>query len=226
MEGFGARTRERRVMALATEAVLLFSGGLDSTALAKMYRPRLLFVDYGQTSRIAEQVAARKIAALLDLPLRSVQLGIRDFGSGLLHGDAPSELAPSPEWWPFRNQFLATAGAAVALEEGCASVLLGSVAPDGERHRDGTEQFYRLLDSLTSFQEGGIRIEAPGIQYTTEELVRVAEVPHEVLAWTFSCHRSDRPCGACPGCWKRQQVLAGLGVPGYDWGTGGAPHGV
>lgn len=212
-------------MLIESETLLLFSGGLDSTALAVMHRPRLLFVDYGQSPRVAEKASATTIARLLDLPMRSVTLGITEFGSGLLHGDAPRHSAPSPEWWPYRNQFLATAGAAIALEEACTRIALGSVAPDGERHRDGTREFYRLLDALVSFQEGGIRVEAPGIEFTTEELVRESGVPHDVLAWTFSCHRSDRPCGACPGCWKRQQVLAAVGVEGYDWGTGGLPGG-
>jgi 7-cyano-7-deazaguanine synthase in queuosine biosynthesis len=28
-----------------------------------------------------------------------------------------------------------------------------------------------------------------------------------VLGWTVSCHRSDLPCGNCPGCWKRERAL-------------------
>lgn len=201
-----------------SRVLLLFSGGLDSTALAIMLRPKLLFVDYGQRARLAEKTAATQIASELELPLRTVSLGIQEFGSGLLHGGPPTSEAPSPEWWPYRNQFLATAGAAIALEEGCDTVALGSVGPDGERHRDGTKNFYDLLDALISYQEGDVHVAAPGIEYTTEELVRRSGASFETLAWTFSCHRGDRPCGECPGCWKRQQVLASVGVPGYFWG--------
>lgn len=198
--------------------LLLFSGGLDSTALAIMLRPTLLFVDYGQRARLAEKSAAIQIAYELRLPLRTVSLGIREFGSGLLHGGLSTRDAPSPEWWPYRNQFLATAGAAVALEEGCGTIALGSVGPDGERHRDGTKDFYELLDALIAYQEGGVHVTAPGIEHTTEELVRRSDASPAIIAWTYSCHRADRPCGECPGCWKRQQVLASVGVPGYTWG--------
>lgn len=202
---------------LADDSLLLFSGGLDSTALAAKLSPKLLFVDYGQASAGGEHAAATRVAAALELPLISVSLGIRDFGSGLLHGAEHVGPAPSPEWWPYRNQFLLTAGAAIALREGCRSVWLGSVKGDGERHLDGSETFYQLADTLVAYQEGGIRVEAPGISQTTEELITSTELPTSVIGWTFSCHRADLPCGECPGCWKRQRVLANLGIDGYSW---------
>lgn len=93
----------------ASQMVLLFSGGLDSTALAALLRPRiLLYVDYGQRPAEAERTAATNIAGALGLPLTTAALGIREFGSGLLHGETSAGLptAPSPEWWPYRNQFL------------------------------------------------------------------------------------------------------------------------
>ncbi len=201
-----------------SDSVLLFSGGLDSTALAAIYRPRLLlFVDYGQRPADLERRASRRVAELLGLSLTDVSLGISDLGSGLLREEGGSQpiAAPSPEWWPYRNQFLATAGAAVALQYDLTAVLLGSVAPDGERHLDGTAEFYARLDALTHFQEGGVRVIAPGIQESTLDLLRTSELDERILGWTASCHRSNVPCGRCPGCWKRVQVLAAYGVEGY-----------
>lgn len=206
---------------VGSDSLLLFSGGLDSTALAAIYRPRvLLFVDYGQRPADLERRASRRVAELLDLELAEVPLGISAFGSGLLReegGNQPSS-APSPEWWPYRNQFLATAGAAVALQNDLTDVLLGSVAPDGERHLDGTPEFYARLDGLMHYQEGGVRVLAPGIAGTTEDLLRASKLDEQILGWTASCHRSNLPCGECPGCWKRVQVLAAYGVEGYEWG--------
>lgn len=201
-----------------TGLLLLFSGGLDSTALAAKLRPEvLLFVDYGQRPAAAERRAAEHIAGLLDLPFQAARLGISEFGSGLLLGES-NELAesPSPEWWPFRNQFLATAGAARALSVGCDEVALGSVQPDGERHLDGTPDFYAKMNAVTQAQEGGIRVSAPGLSKTTEDLIREARIDESILGWTVSCHRSNEPCGACPGCWKRQRVLGVVGIDGYS----------
>jgi 7-cyano-7-deazaguanine synthase len=202
--------------------LLLFSGGLDSTALAAILRPKLaLFVDYGQRPAAAEGRAAKQIAEVLGLPFQAVELGIRAFGSGLLHDEEPTTIAssPSPEWWPYRNQFLATAASAIALKEGCGTVALGTVRGDGLRHRDGTQDFYTKLDALVRAQEGDIGVVAPALDHTTEEILLRANVGESVLGWTISCHRSNLPCGECPGCWKRQRVLATIGIEGYSWNT-------
>lgn len=211
---------EREAEVDAEDSVLLFSGGLDSTALAAIYRPKLLlYVDYGQRPADLERRSSLRLAGLLGLKLLEVGLGINSFGSGLLHeegGDQPSA-SPSPEWWPYRNQFLVTAAAATALQQELRTVLVGSVAPDGERHRDGTAEFYQRLDALVSYQEGAVRVVAPGIRSTTEELLESSGLDEQVLGWTASCHRSNLPCGHCPGCWKRQRILAALGIEGYEW---------
>lgn len=195
------------------EAVLLLSGGVDSTALAALIRPALtVFVDYGQRPADAESRAARRIAEALDLPFLATTLNLGDFGSGLLFDDAVVDASPSPEWWPFRNQFLATAGAAIAIRKGAPTVVLGSVRGDGDRHADGTRAFYEQLTVLTSLQEGAVAIVAPALGLSTVELVRESALNERILGWTVSCHTGNSPCGACPGCWKRQAVFSELNI--------------
>ena len=191
------------------DTVLLLSGGLDSAALAVMIRPTLaLFVDYGQKPREAESRAARAVAAHLNIPFTLVRLPLGDLGGGLMHDDTPMPDAPSPEWWPFRNQFLATAGAAVALRHGLSRVALASVRGDGDRHVDGSKPFYEQLDSIMRIQEGGVRVDAPAIHLSTVELLGEVNAERSLIGWTVSCHRANEPCGDCPGCWKRELVLA------------------
>jgi 7-cyano-7-deazaguanine synthase len=193
-------------------SVLLFSGGLDSTALAALERPELcLFVDYGQRPAIGEARAAERIASSLGLNFETIHLGIGHLGSGLLFGEAIDSKSPSPEWWPFRNQFLVTAAAACALRKSFEAVIVGSVLSDGLRHVDGSVTFYSALDRLTSMQEGGIRVLTPGIGETTQSLVGRSCLQSEILNWTFSCHRSEVACNVCPGCIKRLEVLTELG---------------
>lgn len=188
--------------------VLLLSGGLDSAALAQMMRPALtVFVDYGQKPRDAESKAAGAVADHLGLSHLSVRLPLSDLGGGLMHDDAPMPNAPSPEWWPFRNQFLATAGAAVALTHGLSHVVLASVRGDGERHVDGSLAFYERLSAVVQIQEGGVQVSAPVIHLSTVELLREVGAERSLIGWTVSCHRSNDPCGDCPGCWKRELVL-------------------
>jgi 7-cyano-7-deazaguanine synthase len=89
------------------------------------------------------------------------------------------------------------------------------VAGDGSRHIDGTTAFYEAMDAVTAMQEGNIRVLAPAIGLSAAELVRASGVTEEVLGWTHSCHRGVMPCAACPGCWKRFDVLAEVGMLGH-----------
>ena len=192
-----------------SQTVLLLSGGLDSAALAAWTRPALtLFVDYGQKPREAEARAARAVAAHLNLPFTSIRLPLTDLGGGLMHDDTPLPGAPSPEWWPFRNQFLATAGAAVAVQHQLEKVALASVQGDGDRHVDGSKPFYDRLNAVMTIQEGGVQVAAPAIHLSTVELLRTVNAERSLIGWTVSCHRANQPCGDCPGCWKRELVLA------------------
>lgn len=189
--------------------LLLMSGGVDSAALAALRRPALaLTVVYGQRPAEAEVRASEAVCAALGVRHEMITVGWGSLGSGLLASDDPSpDEAPSPEWWPYRNQLLLTAGAAVALRANLEAVVFGTVAGDGGRHRDGTAEFMDLADQLLSYQEGGVRVLAPAVALTTIELVRKAGVGIDLLGWTHSCHRANLPCAACPGCFKRRSVI-------------------
>lgn len=197
----------------SSRSLLLLSGGLDSTALAAIERPALcLTVDYGQRPAQAELRAAHKICEQLGLQHEALRIDLGGLGGGLLKSDEPWPGAPSAEWWPFRNQLLVTAAATLALARGMTRVVVGSVAEDGSRHADGTPDFYRRLDELLRMQEGAVTVATPGIAETTAALLRRSGLGEDVLGWTVSCHRAVNPCGACPGCWKRGQVLAEVGL--------------
>lgn len=205
-------------MSSSNGTLLLLSGGIDSSAIAAWIRPgHTLFIDYGQVPAGAEATAAREVARALDIPHSSITVNASAVGAGLLSGEVV-EGAPSPEWWPFRNQLLVSIAAAWVVSNrrhfrGSGDeieILVGSVAPDGLRHLDGAPSFYGALDSLLQTQEGGVRVSAPAIELDTPDLVRVSNVEDSVLGWTHSCHRSGVPCGACPGCYKRAAVLSSL----------------
>ncbi len=200
--------------------VLLLSGGMDSAALAVLLRPKYtLFINYGQSPALAERRAARAIAAQLHLDHHELQVDLRRLGAGVLAGLPAEPGAPSPEWWPYRNQLLATLAAAWTFglrkssDAGSAgfTINLGSVRPDGLRHADGRTAFYRALDELLNLQEGNVGADAPALSMTTQELIRRSDIGDDVLAWTHSCHRADIPCNECPGCYKRAEILLSLG---------------
>lgn len=189
--------------------LILLSGGLDSSALAALERPDgALFIDYGQAPAQGELTAARQVAAALALAISELKVDCSQIGSGLLAGAQSSVLAPSEEWWPFRNQLLVTLAAGWAIDRGYRQILLGTVCSDGERHSDGSAAFVDLLDELLSMQEGAIRVRAPAMRWTSSELIRRSPIARSALAWTHSCHSQALACGRCPGCIKRMQVLS------------------
>jgi 7-cyano-7-deazaguanine synthase len=184
------------------QAAILLSGGIDSTAIAFWKKPQLaITIDYGQAPADAEINAAEIVAHTLNISHQIVRIGLRDLGSGVMAGMPQIEGAPSPEWWPFRNQLLVTIGAMAAIRRGCDELLIGTVASD-DVHADGTSDFVKFLDSLLRYQEGALRLMAPAIQISSAELVEISGISDSLLAWCHSCHTGNVACGFCRGCLK------------------------
>lgn len=185
---------------------LLLSGGMDSISVAFWKRPEIaITIDYGQRAAEAEIAAAGQVAKEIGMQHEIIAIDCRAIGSGDMAGNDALDVAPVPEWWPFRNQLLLTFAAARGIVLGVTELITGSVSSDGT-HADGRPEFYEAMDRMTALQEGGIRISAPALDITTAELVRRSGVPRDILAWAHSCHTGNLACGQCRGCVKHYQV--------------------
>lgn len=183
---------------------LLFSGGIDSTALAFAHAPDLLvFVDYGQLAAAGERRAARSITDELGLTLQEIVADLSSLGSGTMSSRPAASQGP-PEHWPLRNQALVTL-AAMRNAGVVDRLMIGSVAGD-EAHDDGTPEFRDAMNALLAVQRGPM-LEAPAAGMTTEQLLRRHCVPETLIGWTFSCHVSEWACGTCRGCSKHRRVV-------------------
>jgi 7-cyano-7-deazaguanine synthase len=194
---------------------LLLSGGMDSIALAYGLRPDLcITIDYGQRAAGGEIRASSAICAALNLKHRLLKVDCSEVGSGDMSSRPAIDIAPVPEWWPFRNQLLITFAAAVAIQEGISSVSIGSVVTDGA-HADGRPEFFRGMRELIRQQEGSIVLDTPAIDKTTVELCRLVQIPFTLLAWAHSCHVAPYACGKCRGCCKHRDCMKELGYDIY-----------
>jgi 7-cyano-7-deazaguanine synthase len=192
------------------KTALLLSGGMDSLSIAWWKRPNVaITLDYGQLAAEAEVRASKAICAILDIEHHVLRVDCRLLGSGDMAGVKADANAPASDWWPYRNQLLATLAAMKAISLGVTHLWLGTVKSDGS-HRDGTQEFVDALDRLLSVQEGAMRVEAPAIELSTAELVRLARVPLDQLAWAHSCHKANVACTQCRGCNKYFEVLEEL----------------
>jgi 7-cyano-7-deazaguanine synthase len=194
---------------------ILLSGGMDSIALSYWKRPEYaITIDYGQIPAQAEIKASKQIASSLSMTFLSIQADLRELGAGdLSSSEVILRESPSPEWWPYRNQLLITLACMKGIAHGIEEILIGTVKTDSF-HKDGDSNFVEKINSLVSYQEGAIKVSAPAIHLSTEELVRESKLPKEYLFWAHSCHKSNHPCGNCRGCYKYLMTLEQLGYHG------------
>jgi 7-cyano-7-deazaguanine synthase len=184
---------------------------MDSVSIAWWLRPQVaITIDYGQVAAAGEMAAASVICRQLGIEHQIVSFDCRNLGSGDMAGTGASTHAPASDWWPYRNQLLMTLAAMKAIELGVKKLLLGTVKSDAT-HRDGAPDFVSAMSHVLSLQEGELSVEAPAITFSTVELVRLAQIPLNVLAWAHSCHKAEVACGNCRGCNKYFETFRELG---------------
>jgi len=194
---------------------LLLSGGIDSIALAYWKRPQFAFtINYGQSAASAELEASRIVCQKINIKHITIDVDCSKLGSGDLLKKKSIEIAPSTEWWPYRNQLLVTLACMRAIDFNINELMVGSVLTDGF-HKDGTANFYDLLNNLMQYQEGNVTVSAPAINLSSVQLVLQSGISSELLFYAHSCHSGNVPCGHCRGCNKYIEVIQQL--KNADW---------
>lgn len=189
---------------------ILLSGGIDSIALAFWKRPTYAFtINYGQKPAIAEIRSSEAVCKELQIKHIIISIDCSSIGSGDLIKGPSINIAPSSEWWPYRNQLLITLACMKAASMEVEELMVASVLSDGF-HKDGTSEFYNFISKTVEYQEGAIKISAPAINFSSVDLVLKSLVPPEILYYAHSCHISNTPCGHCRGCYKYIDVIQKL----------------
>ncbi len=233
------------------QAIVLLSGGLDSTTVATHavrngYEVRALSIGYGQR-HIRELASAREVANALGIPLIEVDAGfyaglashsaLTDSGTHALPENRdPATMATDIPitYVPLRNTFFVTLAAA-ALESWLLSrieqdgadpatlegaIFVGANAIDYSGYPDCRPEFYdaivevlRLGSKVGTAYKVPMRIEAPIIRMSKEEIVRYGVELGAPLEHTWSCYAGgSRPCGICDSCELRAAGFAAAGV--------------
>ena len=110
---------------------LLFSGGIDSSAILYWKRPNISFyIDYGQRNSKGELRAVKIISKELKIPFEIISVNCSKLGKGILSGDKTSPQEVLSEWWPYRNQLLITLAAMKGIQLGIKTLFIGSVKED------------------------------------------------------------------------------------------------
>ncbi len=220
------------------EALVLFSGGVDSTtclgiAVNKYGSENVLAlsVSYGQ-KHTKEIDSARAVAKHYGVELYELDLSemFRFSDCSLLKGsseEVPHESyaeqlketngSPVSTYVPFRNGLFISSAAAIAISRGCSVIYYGAHSDDaaGNAYPDCSETFNNAMAEAIWVGSGNqVRIEAPFVSKTKADVVKIGlelGVPYEL---TWSCYEGgDVPCGKCGTCIDRARAFAENGVP-------------
>jgi 7-cyano-7-deazaguanine synthase len=223
-------------MADNMKAIVLLSGGLDSTTAAAVARKEGwelygLTIKYGQVHE-AELAAARRVASALGFA-RHIELGVdlKAFGGSSLlgAGDIPKDRAvdsrdatdiPST-YVPARNTVFLSLALGWAEVVGAERIVIGVNALDYSGYPDCRPDYIAAFEYLASLAtrsgvEGRpLRVFAPLLPLTKAGIIRLGLELGVDYGLTHSCYdpRPDGgPCGHCDSCLLRAKGFADAGV--------------
>jgi 7-cyano-7-deazaguanine synthase len=219
------------------KAVLLLSGGVDSTttaaiALQEGFDVHALSVRYGQRHAV-ELEAARRVAERLGIRRHViVDLDLRAFGGSALTADvAVPKDTPLAEigaripatYVPGRNTIFLSLALAWAETLGARDLFFGANALDYSGYPDCRpeylEAYARMADLATrAGVEDGVRlrIHAPLLHLTKAEIVARGVALGLDYSMTSSCYdpaADGAACGRCESCILRLNGFAEAGLP-------------
>ena len=214
------------------KAVILFSGGLDSTTclvLAKSqgFECYALSFSYGQ-KHSSELEAAKKIANHCEVKLHKViDLDLGSFGGSALTDDSidvPSDFSSAADgtggipvtYVPARNTVFLSVALAWAEVLEADAIFVGVNAVDYSGYPDCRPEYINAFQQMADLAtkagiEGkGVQIVTPLISLTKVEIIQLGESLGVDYSQTVSCYQADekgRACGLCDSCKIRRQAF-------------------
>jgi 7-cyano-7-deazaguanine synthase len=217
-------------------AVVLLSGGLDSTtvlaiARSEGYETHALSFSYGQRHSW-ELECARQIAAVSGVKdHRIAQIDLRVFGGSALTADISvpkrSSLDQMSEnipvtYVPARNTIFLSFALAWAEVLGSSDVFIGVNALDYSGYPDCRPEFIEAFERLANLAtragvEGHqrLKIHTPLIALSKAEIIQTGLKLGVDYGLTSSCYDpspAGEPCGACDSCLLRQKGFRDNGI--------------
>ncbi len=217
---------------MATRAVVLLSGGLDSAttlaiARAEGYECHALSFDYGQR-HVCELESAKKVAAALGAVQHlTLRLDLRAIGGSALTADIDVPKGRSDEamstgipvtYVPARNTIFLSHALAWAEVLGAQDVFIGVNFLDYSGYPDCRPEFTEAFEKLANLAtQAGVegksrfRVHTPLIELSKAQIVARAYELNVDLSLTWSCYAPEpdgRACGLCDSCLLRKKGFA------------------
>lgn len=221
---------------MGRKAVVLLSGGLDSTTVLAVARdggfePYVLSFRYGQRHAV-ELDAARRVAAAAKVESHVVcDIDLRVFGGSALTSsievpkhDSVSDMTEDEipiTYVPARNTVFLSFALAYAEVVGSTDIFIGVSALDYSGYPDCRPEYIDAYERMANLAtragvEGrALKIHTPLINLTKSETVELGTRLGVDYSMTLSCYDPDangHSCGHCDSCLLRLRGFADAGL--------------
>jgi 7-cyano-7-deazaguanine synthase len=218
-------------MSKTHSAVVLLSGGMDSTVCAAIaaheHGPAnvaAMHISYGQRTEARERESFSDICDRLSIGTRML---IENHSLSQIGGSALTDKSIAvPEsqhvgkeipvtYVPFRNAHFLSAAVSWAEVLGASQIYIGAVAQDSSGYPDCRPEYYQAFNQVirVGTKAGGISIATPLIALRKAEVIRRGLELGAPLELTWSCYTEEREaCGVCDSCVLRLRAFEAAGV--------------
>jgi 7-cyano-7-deazaguanine synthase len=213
------------------KAVVLVSGGLDSTTVLAMARAQsrdcyALSFDYGQRHRVELEAAARVASHLGAKAHHVLKLDLGGIGGSALTDlslaipSAPSEGIPIT-YVPARNTVFLSLALGWAEVLGATEIHLGVNAVDYSGYPDCRPEFIEAFERVARLatragvEGGAMSIQTPLIALSKAQIIQQGAALGVDYGLTVSCYQADaegRACRVCDSCRLRQAGFTAAGI--------------
>ena len=217
---------------MTSPAVVLLSGGLDSSTTLAMARAtghdcHCLSIDYGQRHRSELDAAARVAQALGAKAHKVVRIDLGAVGGSALTDPAIAVPVDGVQsgipvtYVPARNTIMLALALAEAEVTGAADIWFGANAVDYSGYPDCRPDYMRAFETLANLAtkaavEGRrLQLHTPIITLSKADIIRRGTALGVDYALTVSCYQADaagRACGVCDSCRLRRAGFEGAGI--------------
>jgi 7-cyano-7-deazaguanine synthase len=227
----------------AKSAVLILSGGMDSTTLlwqllSEDYNVHALTINYGQR-HVIEIDAARNVVQKAEQVARPLGLGVSwkllelDAIQSILGGSSqtdPRIEVPKGHYAdksmkltvvPNRNMIMLSLAAAYSISLNCYSIAYGAHAGDHAIYPDCRPEFIREIRAvLNTCHYDKIELYTPFMNKSKDDILRIGISLKVPFGLTRTCYTGHKlACGKCGSCTERLEAfeLNGMEDPiGYS----------
>ena len=209
---------------MKNKAIILLSGGLDSVVALGYLQNKTdcdiqlaLTFDYGQKSVEAEIKASEKIADYYNIKHKVIKLDwLAEITNTSLVGNSAipecnfeDKKTAEAVWVPNRNGLFLNIAASFCDSFGYNYIIYGANKDEAEKFPDNTEAFRsqvsKCFETSTLVQP---KILAPLINYTKNDIVKIAIENQVPLEYIRSCYNSGNGhCGKCESCYNLLRAL-------------------